>query len=86
MILPDPKRPISDGPVILRPIEAVLDLKSKPVVMLTSSCEARSLPRSHEHVTNARATNVRAFVGVVKEVRPFWDTYGQLQSKAERDL
>lgn len=75
VILLDLKMPKMDGLEVLRRIKSDSDLKSIPVVMLTSSREEKDLVTSYNLGVNAyvvKPVDFSEFVGAVKELGIFW--------------
>ncbi|HYR89241.1 MAG TPA: response regulator [Terriglobia bacterium] len=75
VVLLDLKMPKVDGLEVLRTIKSDAQLKSIPVVMLTSSREEADLIKSYEFGANAyvvKPVDFRAFVEAVKHVGVFW--------------
>lgn len=71
----DLKMPKVDGHEVLRQVKADPELKSIPVVVLTSSREEQDLIESYNHNANAYVVKPVAFdsfVGVVKQLGLFW--------------
>ena len=80
VVLLDLKLPKLDGLEVLHRIKTDLDLKTIPVVMLTSSREERDLLRSYDIGTNAyvvKPMSFQAFVEAIKEVGLFWGRINQ---------
>lgn len=80
VVLLDLKLPKVDGLEGLGRIKTDLDLKTIPVVMLTSSREERDLLRSYNLGTNAyvvKPINFTDFIKAVKEVGLFWGVINQ---------
>jgi len=75
VILLDLKMPKVDGLEVLRQIKSDPDLKTIPVVMLTSSREEKDLVASYNLGVNAyvvKPVNFQEFVDAVKELGFFW--------------
>ena len=75
VILLDLKMPKVDGLEVLRQIKSDQDLKTIPVVMLTSSREEKDLVASYNLGVNAyvvKPVNFQEFVDAVKELGFFW--------------
>jgi len=75
VILLDLKMPKVDGLEVLQAIKADPNLKSIPVVMMTSSREEQDLMRSYELGVNAyvvKPVTFAQFVEAVKQVGAFW--------------
>jgi CheY-like chemotaxis protein len=80
VILLDLKLPKVDGLEVLKRIRAAPDLKTVPVVMLTSSREEQDLLESYTLGSNAyvvKPVGFRDFVEAVKEVGLFWTIINQ---------
>ena len=88
VVLLDLKLPTVDGLEVLERIKTDPDLKTIPVVMLTSSREERDPLRSYDVGTNAyvvKPMSFRDFIEAVKEVGLFWTAINQLPSTTERE-
>jgi CheY-like chemotaxis protein len=75
VVLLDLKLPKVDGLEVLRDIRADADLKSMPVVMLTSSKEETDLLRSYELGANAfvvKPVEFKQFVEAIADLGVFW--------------
>jgi CheY-like chemotaxis protein len=75
VVLLDLKLPKVDGLEVLKQVKSDPDLRTIPVVMLTSSREERDLLRSYDLGTNsyvAKPVGFDEFVESVKEVGLFW--------------
>jgi CheY-like chemotaxis protein len=75
VILLDLKLPKVDGLEVLEVIRTTAELKSIPVVMLTSSREDRDLLRSYELGVNAyvvKPVEFREFVQAIADLGVFW--------------
>jgi CheY-like chemotaxis protein len=75
VVLLDLKMPRVDGLEVLRQMKADPNLKSIPVVMLTSSREEQDLVRSYELGVNAyvvKPVNFQQFLDSVKQLGCFW--------------
>ena len=75
VILLDLKLPKVDGLEVLKEIRTTAELRSVPVVMLTSSKEEQDVIRSYELGVNAYVVKPVAFdkfVEVVKQIGLFW--------------
>ena len=75
ILLLDLKMPKVDGMTVLREIKADPDLKTVPVVVLTSSRESRDLRTCYELGANAyvvKPVNFSEFIDVVSEIGVFW--------------
>lgn len=87
VVLLDLKLPKVDGLEVLERIKTDPDLKTIPVVMLTSSREERDLLRSYDLGTNAyvvKPMSFKEFIEAVKEVGLFWAVINQPPSTTER--
>src|SRR5947207_1905227 len=81
VVLLDLKMPRVDGLEVLRQMKSDPDLKSVPVVMLTSSREEQDLVRSYELGVNAyvvKPVDFRDFIDAVKLVGGFWAVLNEL--------
>ena len=75
LLLLDLKMPKVDGLQVLRAIKADSDLKTIPVVMLTSSREERDLVTSYELGVNSyvvKPVDFREFMEAVRQIGIFW--------------
>jgi len=75
VVLLDLKMPKVDGLEVLRVIKSSPELKSLPVVMLTSSKEEQDLVTSYRLGVNAyvvKPVEFKAFISAVKELGIFW--------------
>lgn len=75
VLLLDLKMPKVNGLEVLQAIKSDLNLKTMPVVMLTSSREERDLVESYRLGVNAyvvKPVEFQAFVKAVKELGVFW--------------
>ena len=80
VILLDLKLPKVDGLEVLKQIKADPNLKTVPVVMLTSSREEQDLVESYTSGSNAyvvKSVGFRDFVQAVREVGLFWTVINQ---------
>jgi CheY-like chemotaxis protein len=80
VILLDLKLPKVDGLEVLKQIKADPNLKTVPVVMLTSSREEQDLVESYTSGSNAyvvKPVGFRDFVQAVREVGLFWTVINQ---------
>lgn len=71
----DIKMPRMDGIEVLRRMKADPDLRSIPVVMLTSSCEQQDLEASYEIGVNAyvvKPVDFQCFMDSVRHLGRFW--------------
>lgn len=81
VVLLDIKMPRMDGIEVLREIRNDDNLKTLPVVMLTSSREEPDLKKSYELGVNAyvvKPVNFKDFVDAVKQVGVFWAVINEL--------
>ena len=75
MLLLDLKMPKIDGLDVLRALKADEQLKTIPVVMLTSSREEQDLVSSYKLGVNAyvvKPVDFRAFIDAVRQMGAFW--------------
>jgi len=75
VLLLDLKMPKVDGMEVLRQVKADPDLKTVPVVILTSSREERDLVESYHLGVNAyvvKPVDFHEFIDAVKELGLFW--------------
>ncbi|MGH7231080.1 MAG: response regulator [Nitrospiraceae bacterium] len=75
VVLLDLKMPKVDGLEVLHAIKSDAQLKTIPVVMLTSSREERDLVKSYQLGVNAyvvKPVDFQQFVDAVKQVGVFW--------------
>jgi CheY-like chemotaxis protein len=75
VVLLDLKMPKVDGLEVLRRMRADAQLRTIPVVMLTSSREEQDLARSYELGVNAyvvKPVDFHEFVDAIKELGVFW--------------
>ena len=80
VILLDLKLPKVDGLEVMKRIKAAPDLKTVPVVMLTSSREEQDLVESYSSGSNAyvvKPVGFQDFVQAVREVGLFWTVINQ---------
>ncbi len=80
VILLDLKLPKVDGLEVLKRIKTDPDLKTVPVVMLTSSREEQDLVQSYNSGSNAyvvKPVGFQDFVEAVREVGLFWTAINQ---------
>lgn len=88
VVLLDLKLPKVDGLEVLECIKTDPDMKTMPVVMLTSSREESDLLRSYDLGTNAyvvKPMSYEGFIEVLREVGLFWVALNQLPSITDRD-
>ncbi len=84
VILLDIKMPRMDGIEVLKAIREDPELKTIPVVMLTSSREEPDLKRSYELGANAyvvKPVDFEDFIEAVKQVGVFWAVINELPPK-----
>ncbi len=75
VILLDIKMPKMDGIEVLTTIKSDPNLKTIPVVMLTSSCEEPDLKKCYDLGVNAyvvKPVNFNDFLDAVKQIGVFW--------------
>ncbi len=75
ILLLDLKMPKVDGMTVLKEVKSDPDLKTVPVVVLTSSRESRDLRRCYELGANAyvvKPVKFGDFIDVVSEIGLFW--------------
>jgi CheY-like chemotaxis protein len=75
VVLLDLKLPKVDGLEVLKEIRATANLRSQPVVMLTSSKEEQDLVRSYELGVNAyvvKPVDFNEFVRAISDLGIFW--------------
>ncbi len=80
VILLDLKMPKVDGLEVLRTLKADPDLKTIPVVMLTSSREEQDLVRSYALGVNAyvvKPVDFQQFIEAVKQLGAFWAMHNE---------
>ena len=88
VLLLDLKLPKVDGLEVLECIKPDPDMKTIPVVMLTSSREESDLLRSYDLGTNAyvvKPMSYEGFIEALREVGLFWVALNQLPSITDRD-
>jgi len=88
VVLLDLKMPKVDGLEVLRTLKLDPQLKSIPVVMLTSSREEADLVRSYQLGVNAyvvKPVEFKAFVQAVKDVGAFWAILNQPAPESEKN-
>jgi CheY-like chemotaxis protein len=81
VVLLDIKLPRMDGLEVLREVRTDPELKTLPVVMLTSSREAPDLKTSYDLGVNAyvvKPVNFKEFMDAVKELGVFWALINEL--------
>ncbi|MEA3339630.1 MAG: response regulator [Chloroflexota bacterium] len=77
LVLLDIKLPRMDGIEVLRRIKADADLKSIPVVMLTTSVSDEEMVESYDYGANSyivKPVDFEQFVEVIKELKLYWPT------------
>jgi CheY-like chemotaxis protein len=75
VVLLDLKMPLVDGLEVLRQIKGDAQLKSTPIVMLTSSQDERDVRESYQLGANAyvvKPVEFRRFANVLQQVELFW--------------
>jgi CheY-like chemotaxis protein len=80
VVLLDLKLPKVDGLEVLKVLKADADMRSIPVVMLTSSREEQDLVRSYNLGVNAyvvKPVDFKEFVTALKELGLFWAVINQ---------
>jgi CheY-like chemotaxis protein len=88
VLLLDLELPKVDGLEVLECIKTDPDMKTIPVVMLTSSREESDLLRSYDLGTNAYVVKPMSYEGFsesLREVGLFWVALNQLPSITDRD-
>jgi len=84
LILLDLNLPKKDGREVLAEIKADKDLKSIPVVILTTSQAEEDILRSYNLHANCYITkpiDLHQFIGVIRAIEDFWLTIVKLPSK-----
>ena len=85
LILLDLDLPKMDGREVLKRIKNDDNLKTIPVVILTSSSEEKDIVDSYNHYVNAYITkplNLTQYSKVVKSIEEFWLNIANLPKKA----
>lgn len=80
LVLLDLKMPKVDGLEVLRSIKEDPNLRTTPVVMLTSSREEQDIVRSYRLGTNAyvvKPVDFHAFIEAVKQLGTFWTIHNE---------
>lgn len=80
LILLDLKMPKVDGLEVLKAIKADKDLKTIPIVMLTSSRETPDLIKCYQHGVNAyvvKPVDFNDFMKAVKQLGVFWSAVNE---------
>ncbi|MCC5932266.1 MAG: response regulator [Cyclobacteriaceae bacterium] len=83
VILLDIKMPRMDGMELLKEIKADINLKSIPIVMLSSSREEPDLRKCYELGANAyivKPVNFQDFIEAVKHIGTFWVLLNEIPS------
>ena len=86
LILLDLKLPRVDGLEVLRLIKGDVELKTIPVVMMTSSRQEKDLVRSYELGVNAyvvKPMKFDDFVDAVKQVGAFWAVMNEVPGQLD---
>ncbi len=89
LVLLDLKLPKVDGLEVLRQIKGDADLKTIPVVMMTSSREERDLVDSYELGVNAyvvKPVKFKDFIDAVKQVGGFWAVVNEVPPASVRPI
>lgn len=84
VILLDIKMPRMDGIEVLQNIKSNPDLKTIPVVMLTSSREEPDLKKCYELGVNAyvvKPVNFKDFFSAIKQIGVFWALLNELPNE-----
>jgi two-component system, chemotaxis family, response regulator Rcp1 len=84
LILLDLNLPGRDGREVLEEIKADPELRTIPVIVLTTSAEARDVERAYKSYVNAYITkplNLDAFASVARSIEDFWLTLVRLPSR-----
>jgi CheY-like chemotaxis protein len=80
VVLLDLKMPLVDGLEVLRQMKSDPELKTIPVVMLTSSSEEKDVIKSYQLGANAyvvKPVDFQKFLKVINEVSVFWTTINE---------
>ncbi len=80
LVLLDLKMPKVDGLEVLRSIKADEDLRTTPVVMLTSSREEQDVVQSYRLGINAyvvKPVDFHSFIEAVKQLGAFWTIHNE---------
>ena len=88
IILLDLNLPGKDGRDVLAEIKSDPDLKTIPVVVLTSSSAEDDILRMYEHAANCYVTkpaNFEDFAAIVRSIADFWFTVVKLPAEAARN-
>ncbi len=88
VVLLDIKMPRMGGLEVLRHVKADPDLKSVPIVMLTSSREEPDLQEAYQLGVNAyvvKPVDFQRFTDVVGQVGAFWAVVNELPSHLRRE-
>jgi CheY-like chemotaxis protein len=89
VVLLDLKMPKVDGLEVLRQIKQDAQLKTIPVVMLTSSREEQDLVRSYEYGVNAyvvKPVDFGEFMDAVKRLGGFWAVVNEVPPASSHAL
>jgi len=89
LVLLDLKMPRMDGLETLAVIKSDTNLRSIPVVMLTSSREEVDLIRSYELGVNAyvvKPVDFQVFINAVKEIGAFWAVLNETPHTGGRNI
>lgn len=84
LIVLDLKLPKVDGTEVLKKIKSDPDLKSIPVVILTTSAHEEDIARSYKNGTNSFITkpiNFEEFIKVVREIKFYWILINKIPGK-----
>jgi two-component system, response regulator len=87
LMLLDLKLPKVDGLEVLRQIKGDPELKTIPIVMMTSSRQEQDLVRSYELGVNAyvvKPMKFQDFVEAVKQVSGFWALINEVPERVHR--
>lgn len=89
VILLDIKMPRMDGLEVLRQIKSDPEIKTIPVVMLTSSREEKDLVLSYQSGVNAYVVKpvlFEEFVNAVKQLGVFWALINEYPHQAQKNM
>jgi CheY-like chemotaxis protein len=84
LVLLDLNLPGRDGREVLEEIKEDPELRTIPVIVLTTSAEARDVERAYMSYVNAYITkplNLDAFAAVARSIEDFWLTLVRLPSR-----
>lgn len=87
VILLDLKMPKVDGIEVLRQVKSDPDLKTIPIVVMTSSREEQDLLNSYQLGVNAyvvKPVNFHQFIDAVRQVGGFWAVLNEVPSCSSR--